>query len=274
VASRGLKTIKYRQPKTQRSQVEMAAILGHYNFWNITSEQALQETWLGQENAKTFSAAIAVLSLAMSPIIVFENVLVLLAVWKDPLKKLRALSSNFILTSMAIADLLVGLVVCPITASWGWAIYIEEKSSFDLSVIFATNVFSVNVSFGHMFLLTVDRVFAVMTPFHYRLKVTNKRIVVADCVCWIYFLAFGCAFLMLRDFFAIMGVIFNVQLLSIFLSTLIMYMVIMFHFHRYSKRSVKDQSLENRRFILQRVRNLIKAISIVICACLGLSSRS
>jgi hypothetical protein len=61
VASRGLKTIKYRQPKTQRSQVEMAAILGHYNFWNITSEQALQETWLGQENAKTFSAAIAVL---------------------------------------------------------------------------------------------------------------------------------------------------------------------------------------------------------------------
>jgi hypothetical protein len=105
-----------------------------------------------------------------------------------------------------------------------------------------------------------------MTPFHYRLKVTNKRIVVADCVCWIYFLAFGCAFLMLRDFFAIMGVIFNVQLLSIFLSTLIMYMVIMFHFHRYAKRSVKDQSLEHRRIIFQRERNLFKAISIVICA--------
>jgi uncharacterized membrane protein len=99
----------------------------------------------------------------------------------------------------------------------------------------------------------------------YRQSKTQRSDIVANCVCWIYFLAFGCAFLMLRDYFAIMGAVYNVQLLSILLSMLIMYVAIMFRFHKYSKRSVKDQSLENRRFILQRERNLFKAISIVIC---------
>ncbi|XP_078359720.1 adrenocorticotropic hormone receptor-like [Oculina patagonica] len=245
----------------------MAAVVGHYNFWNITSEQALQEAWLGLENVKPLSVTSAVLSILMSPIIVFGNVLVLLAVWKDPLKKLRSSPSNFILTSMAIADLLVGLAVCPITAYWGWVIYREDKSPFDLSVIFAINVFSVNVSFGHMFLLTVDRVFAVVTPLHYRVIVTNKRVLVANCICWMYFVAFGCAFLMLRDYFAIMGAVYNVQLLFILFSMLIMYIVIMFRFHRYSKKRVKDpQSSKHRRIILQRERNLFKAITVVISA--------
>ncbi|KAL9984741.1 hypothetical protein ACROYT_G007074 [Oculina patagonica] len=195
----------------------MAAVVGHYKFWNITSEQALEEAWLSLENVQILSGISVFLSIVMSPIIVFGNVLVLLAVWKDPLKKLRSSPSNLILTSMAIADLLVGLVVCPITAYWGWVICIEEESPFDLSVIFAINVFSVNVSFGHMFLLTVDRVFAVVTPLHYRVRVTNKRVIVANCVCWIYFVMFGCAFLMLRDYFAIIGAVYNVQLHLIFL---------------------------------------------------------
>ena len=133
----------------------MAAVVGHYNFWNITSEKALQDAWLTLENVKPLSATSSVLSIVMAPMIVLGNVLVLLAVWKDPLKKLRSSPSNFILVSMAIADLSVGLVVCPLTAYWGWVIFAKGTSPFDLSVIFAINVFSVNVSFGHMFLLTV-----------------------------------------------------------------------------------------------------------------------
>ena len=246
----------------------MAAVLGNYNFWNITSEQALQEAWLRLENVKPLSATSSVLSIVMAPIIVLGNLLVLLAVWKDPLKKLRSSPSSFILVSMALADLSVGLVVCPITAYWGWVRFEKKTAPFGLSVIFAINVFSVNVSFGHIFLLTVDRLFAVVTPLEYRFKITNKRVLVACCVCWMYFVAFGCSFLMLRDYFAIMVTIYNVQLLSILLSILIMYAVIMFHFHRYSKTIEKEQrhSIDSRLMILKRERNVFKAITIVICA--------
>ena len=246
----------------------MAAIYGHYNFWNITSEQALQETWLRTENVKPLWAASSVLSIVMAPIIVLGNLLVLLAVWKDPLKKLRSSPSNFILVSMALADLSVGLVVCPITAYWGWVRFDKKAPPFGLSVIFAINVFSVNVSFGHMLLLAVDRLFAVVTPLEYRFKITNKRVLVSSCVCWMYFVAFGCSFLILQDYFAIMVTIYNVQLLSILLSILIMYAVIMFHFHRYSKTIEKEQrhSIDSRLMILKRERNVFKAITIVICA--------
>ena len=246
----------------------MAAVVGHYNFWTITSEKALQDAWLHLENVKPLSATSSVLSIVMAPIIVLGNLLVLLAVWKDPLKKLRSSPSNFILVSMALADLSVGLVVCPITAYWGWVIFDKGTSPFDLSVIFAINVFSVNVSFGHMFLLTVDRLLAVVKPLQYRVIITNKRAVIASCVCWIYFLAFGCSFLMLRDYFAIMGAVYNVQLLSILVSMLIMYTVITIRLRRYSKTRMNKpiHSPNSLLVILQREKRLFKAITIVICA--------
>ena len=246
----------------------MAAVVGHYNFWNITSEKALQDAWLHLENVKPLSATSSVLSIVMAPIIVLGNLLVLLAVWKDPLKKLRSSPSNFILVSMALADLSVGLVVCPITAYWGWVIFEKGTSPFDLSVIFAINVFSVNVSFGHMFLLTVDRLFAVVKPLQYRVIITNKRAVIGSCVCWIYFLAFGCSFLMLRDYFAIMGAVYNVQLLSILVSMLIIYTVITIRLRRYSKTRMNKpiHSPNSLLVILQREKRLFKAITIVICA--------
>ena len=246
----------------------MAAVVGHYNFWTITSEKALQDAWLHLENVKPLSATSSVLSIVMAPIIVLGNLLVLLAVWKDPLKKLRSSPSNFILVSMALADLSVGLVVCPITAYWGWVIFDKGTSPFDLSVIFAINVFSVNVSFGHMFLLTVDRLFAVVKPLQYRVIITNKRAVIGSCVCWIYFLAFGCSFLMLRDYFAIMGAVYNVQLLSILVSMLIMYTVITIRLRRYSKTRMNKpiHSPNSLLVILQREKRLFKAITIVICA--------
>ena len=246
----------------------MAAIYGHQNFWNITSEQALQEPWLRLESVKPLATTSSVLSIVMAPIIVLANLLVLLAVWKDPLKKLRSSPSNFILVSMALADLSVGLVVCPITAYWRWVVSDIKTSPFGLSVIFAINVFSVNVSFGHMLLLTVDRFFAVVTPLQYRCKITNKRVFVACFVCWIYFAAFGCSFLVFQEYFIIMAIIYNVQLLSILLIILIMYAVIMFHFHKYSKTRQKEQShsIDSRLMILKRERNLFKAIAIIVCA--------
>ena len=244
----------------------MAAVLGHYNIWNLTSGQALQEGWLSLQNVRPLSTISAALSIAMAPVIIFGNILVLVAVWKDPLKKLRSSPSNLILTSMAIADLLVGLVVCPITAYWGLVISVREESPLDLSVICALNVFSVNVSFGHMFLLTVDRVFAVITPLRYRATVTNKRVFIANCACWIYFIAFGSAFLVLRDLFAIIGAVYNFQLLFMLLGMLAMYVMILNYFHRYSKERAEGHSLRDRNIIMQREKDLFKAISVVVCA--------
>ena len=243
----------------------MAAVTGHFNFWNLSHEDALQRAWLRAGNAKTTSATIAIIAITMSPIIVVGNLLVVLSVWRDPLKNLRSSPSNFVLLSMAIADLLVGLVGCPLTAYWGWAVFHHEDPPF---APLASSFLLVNVSVGHMLLLATDRFFALVTPLQYRIKVTTKRVAIATVSCWVYFLLFGCAFALWQKPFVILGTIYNIQVFFIIVCILGLYIMIMYRFHKSAKiatEALQDQSAVNRQQMLQRERTLCKAIAIVTC---------
>ena len=126
-----------------------------------------------------------------------------------------------------------------------------------------------NVSVGHIFLLAVERFFALLTPLHYKVKVTNKRVSIAAATCWIYFLLFGCAFGLLQKHYIFMGANYNIQIFTIFLSISVLYVVILCGFHRYSKETeVTDQSTAHRQMIFERERNLWKGTAINICALL------
>ena len=244
--------------------LEMAGIASHFNFWNTTSKEALQTVWRQDENSKRISVAIVAVAMTAFPFIVLGNSLVIWSVCKDPLKKLRSLPSNFILLSMSVADLLVGFVACPSTVYWHWVVFHGDDRSHLLLLVSSTLV---NVSVGHIFLLTVDRLYALVTPLHYKVKVTTKRVSIAAVSCWIYFLLFGCAFGLLQKYYTVMGAIYNIQIFCIIASILVMYVVILCGFHRYSKRSeLTDQSTANRQMMLQRERSLWKGIAIVICA--------
>ncbi|XP_078359745.1 5-hydroxytryptamine receptor 4-like [Oculina patagonica] len=240
----------------------MAAVAGHFNFLNMTSKEAFNKVWFQADTAKALSAAVSVAAMLMFPIVVFGNSLVILSVWKDPLKTLRSSRSNFILLSMAVADLLVGLVVCPLAVYWVWTNIYHEGTSLTLSLL---SSFLVNVSVGHIFLLSIDRFFALVTPLHYRVKVTNKRVRIATACCWIYFLLFDCALGLLQEHYITWGIFYNLQILCFLMSILVLYVVILCRFHKYS-REVNDQSTANRQMIVQRERKLWKAITIIICA--------
>ena len=186
------------------------------------------------------------------------------SVWKDPLKKFRSWPSNRIIVSMAIADLLVGIVVCPLMVYWGWAIFQQEKLT--TSVLKSFFVLT-DVSSGHVLLLTGDRVFASVTPLQYRVKVTNKRVRIASVTCWAYFILFGCAFGLWEKGYIILVTIFIVQSLCILISILVLNLVILFAFRKHRKTTAaQDQSTANSEIMLQRERKLSKAIAIVISA--------
>ena len=243
----------------------MAAVTGHFNFWNLTGEEALQKAWLRVGHVKTISATVAVLAMVASPVIVFGNSLVVLSVWRDPLKKLRSSPSNFIILSMAIADLQVGLVACPLTAYWGWALFLKKNPTFQpLKAVFSVLI---NVSVGHVLLLTIDRFFALVTPLKYRVKVTNKRVCISTGTCWIYFLLFGCAFGVWQNRYFILGTIYNLQIFCILIAILVLNFAILYSFHKHSKTTEgQDNSVGSRQMMHQRERKLFKAIAIIICA--------
>ncbi|XP_077371865.1 trace amine-associated receptor 13c-like [Festucalex cinctus] len=90
--------------------------------------------------------------------------------------------TNILLLSLAVSDLLVGLLV------WPGEIYLN-KSCWTYSDILCSlyNFASFTVtsaSVGNMVLVSADRYMAICKPLHYNVKVTVKRIQLCVCFCW------------------------------------------------------------------------------------------
>ncbi|XP_068757957.1 histamine H2 receptor-like [Montipora capricornis] len=211
----------------------MAAVRGTVDYWNMASEEALVHVWLNIDNAQTIFTTVAVLATITFPITTIGNTAIVLSVWMDPLRKLRSSTSIFIIFSMAVADFLVGLVACPLTAFWGLAsLYKYTNASFHFLNFFSMLI---NVSVGHILLLSIDRFFAVVTPLQYRAKVTSKRICIVSIACWIYFLLFGFVFSLLQKHYALMGTLYNVQILCILICIGVINVFTLYRFHKYSQ---------------------------------------
>ncbi|XP_068713197.1 trace amine-associated receptor 3-like [Montipora foliosa] len=245
----------------------MAAVRGIVDYWNMTSEEALVQVWLNIDNAEAIFSSVAVLATITFPMTAFGNFLVVLSVWMDPLRKLRSSPSNFIIFSMAVADLLVGLVTSPLHAFLAWALLHKyTNASFGFLKFFATLI---NISVGHILLFSIDRFFAVVTPLEYRAKVTTKRVCIVSVACWIYFVLFGIVFSLLRKHYALMETLYNVQILCILICIVVINVFTLYRFHKYSHSTEaldEQHAGVPRQMILQRERTVSKAIAIVISA--------
>ncbi|XP_068759986.1 adenosine receptor A2a-like [Montipora capricornis] len=235
----------------------------------MTSEEALVQVWLNLDNAETILTTVAVLATIMFAMTAFGNFLVVLSVWMDPLRKLRSSPSNFIIFSLAVADLLIGLVASPLHAFLAWALLHKYTNPPFPFLIFFTTL--INVSVGHILLLSIDRFFAVVTPLQYRGKVTSKRVCIVSVTCWIYFLLFGFVFSLLPKHYALMKTLYNVQIFCILICIVVINVLTLYRFHKYSHitEALDEQHAGlPRQMILQRERTVAKAIAIVISASL------
>ena len=114
------------------------------------------------------------------------NILVILAVVLDPNKNLRT-PFNWLVVNLAIADLIVGVIAQPL------AVYFHIKEGLDKNgvlpeeslAIYIIYFISCTASILSVSSLAVERYLAVRTPYTYRSKVTNKRIVLTIVIIWL-----------------------------------------------------------------------------------------
>ena len=132
----------------------------------------------------------------LSPITVVSNSLLLVAIYKDPFKAFRTPVTYFII-SLAIVDLVIGLVVEPFFAAYYFACYFYKTLTpgkyFDY--LFQTGMFVSLVMLSSSFLLvlalTTTQYIAITFPHKYRRIFTKKRVLGSVSCCFIYFALFS-----------------------------------------------------------------------------------
>ncbi|XP_038869893.1 trace amine-associated receptor 6-like [Salvelinus namaycush] len=125
----------------------------------------------------------------ISAVTVFLNVLVIISI--SHFKQLHT-PTNLLILSLAVSDLLVGLIVIPVTTvaimepCWGFGEY------FCVFYFYIT-CFCASLSLGNLVLISIDRYVAVCDPLLYNSKITITRIMccifITWCCCIIYYAA-------------------------------------------------------------------------------------
>lgn len=127
-------------------------------------------------------APLAALLLLFSVATVFGNMLVILAVIRE---RYLHTATNYFITSLAVADCLVGLVVMPFSAVYE---VLENRWFFgmdwcdvwrSLDVLFST------ASILNLCVISLDRYWAITDPFTYPTKMTVKRAALLIAAVWV-----------------------------------------------------------------------------------------
>ena len=112
------------------------------------------------------------------------NLLQILAVVLDPFKKLRT-PFNFMMTNLAIADLLVGTVTEPMSIYTHWTEGMGNHVTLGQSrVLFMSYFISCTASLLSLATLAVERYLAIRYPFLYRNQLTKRRVVLIAIGIW------------------------------------------------------------------------------------------
>ncbi|XP_065066431.1 adenosine receptor A2a-like [Rhopilema esculentum] len=139
------------------------------------------DTWA----PKSLSHFTAAASLVLCIIITTGNLLIILAVIIDPLKKLRTPFSYFLI-NLAISDLIVGLVTMPVS----YDVHSDEASGhipkYKVTLIHVSYFVSSTASVLSLGALSVDRFVAIRWPIRYRKRLSMLRCAFMSFAIWLF----------------------------------------------------------------------------------------
>jgi hypothetical protein len=163
--------------------------------------------WLKYENNASYVAhqkvsdvyyVRGVASISLALITSLANGLVIFLFIKDPHKNIRKSPTNFLVTSLALVDFIVGFFLEPVGAYWFLTTSFQQKALFESKYLEMAEAFLLVVSVFHLLGITRDRYLAILNPLEYSLRnSTKKRSYSTVIFIWLYcsFLVVGLRFI-------------------------------------------------------------------------------
>lgn len=137
----------------------------------------------------------ASLSVVMSLVTLTGNILVVLAIFIDPNKDLKT-TFNYFVANLAITDLLVGLVVDPMSVAYHFSEGVAKVYPSPLVYLHIPYFVTCTASVLSLAALTVDRFWAITAPLSYRIKLNPKRAGFVAVGIWAFSLSFPFIYLL------------------------------------------------------------------------------
>ncbi|XP_048396817.1 D(3) dopamine receptor [Stegostoma tigrinum] len=165
------------------------------SFGRVVRFVNLTDPFLGWPNSSDHNHSHNYYALLFSPLIfaiIFGNVLVCLAVLRE--KSLQT-TTNYLVVSLAVADLLVAILVMP------WVVYLEVVGDWSFSRtscnIFVTlDVMMCTASILNLCAISIDRYTAVVMPIQYNTNYSSRRrVTIMITAVWIMSFAVSCPLL-------------------------------------------------------------------------------
>lgn len=143
-----------------------------------SSNSSLQENFIEKDKELYFTIAILVVNVFLCPVALLGNLATLIAIWRTPSLGSPA---NTLLSSLAVSDFAVGLIVHPIFIA-RLSLYISENGIHSFTVFMVFNIIAIFLccaSFLTVTAIGLDRLLAVQLHLRYSSAVTQFR------VCWV-----------------------------------------------------------------------------------------
>ena len=131
------------------------------------------------EYSRELTIAMNVISIIISVIICFANILTIVAICK--FKNLKS-GTNYLILSLSFADLSLG-VILPVCAG---LYLIKATSSGECKVCFLLKSISPCVSLTTIVAIALERFYAIVFPLHHKRNMSKKKVMFAIGVIWIY----------------------------------------------------------------------------------------
>lgn len=248
----------------------MAALFGHSDLGNLSADdysKALQDR-LGDDFIPICWMT-GILNLIISPITIVANGIIIITTVIDPLKNIKGTPSSTLILSLAISDLMVGILFGPLTGFWFVYFAVTKQSPFSVTVL-AVNSVLVAVSVFVLLTLSLDRYIAVTTPLQYSRRVTKKRARIVSICIWCYSTMLGVLVAFLRNKFQLYGLIVSAHIMLTFLALVVLNIIVILSVRkqgRFLKRAnTSSVNVNALRSVYERERKVTRAVFIVIAA--------